>query len=338
MATTALWGSAGAPAQLAGYLLAMRRGPIMTSRTSRRAIVSLLHPAALVATCVIAPAAAAQLADSGSQGNSPPHEASAATAGAPERADYLVDRFVVSLGAYLPSVSTHMIVSTQVHNGTNVNLENRLGLTPSTQSLDAEASWRISKHNFLGFQYFGFGRSSTKQLTDSISWGDVVYPVGARLQASDHLEYYGMSYRYYIWRDASWELGPGIGVDGLFLSTHLAVQAAGDTGRMESDSAPKKTNIVAPLPVIGIYGDWQFVRRLLIKGAIQYMYINDISGIGAHLTDVALGVEWYPLHHVGLGAVYHYVGVNVDQTKSDGEKVSVGYTIQGPALYVTATF
>jgi hypothetical protein len=225
-----------------------------------------------------------------------------------------------------------------LHSGTNVNLENRLGLTPGTQSLDAAVSWRISKHNFLGFQYFGFARSSTKQLTDSISWGDVVYPVGARLEASDHLEYYGMSYRYYIWRDPTWELGPGIGVDGLFLSTHLAVQASGDTGRMESDSAPTKTNIVAPLPVVGIYGDWQFVPRLLINGAIQYMCINDISGIGAHLTDVALGVEWYPFHHVGLGATYHYVGVNVEQTKSDGEKVSVGYTIQGPALYVTATF
>ncbi len=315
----------------------MRRHPNAPAGIARRVIVPFFRAAALVGAFTIAPLAAAQLADSSAQGNSARHETSD-TADGPKHLSYLTDRFVVSLGAYLPSVSTHMAFSTQVRNGTNVNLENRLGLTPNTQSVDAAASWRISNHNFLEFQYFAFGRNSTKQITDSISWGDVVYPVGARLQASDHLEYYGVTYRYYIWRNPSWELGAGIGVDGLFLTTHLAVQTTGDGSLVESDSAPKKTDIVAPLPVIGISGDWQFVPRLLIKGAVQYMYINDISGIGAHLTDVALGVEWYPLHHLGLGAVYHYVGVTVDQTKTDGEKVNVAYTIQGPALYLTGTF
>jgi hypothetical protein len=248
-------------------------------------------------------------------------------------------RFVIDLGGYLPNVSTHAKLSTQLQNGTNINFENRLGLTPNTQTLDAQASWRISKHNYLGFQYFSFGRSGSKTLADSIVWGDEVYQAGATVDAHNTVTYYGLSYRYYIWREKNWEFGPGLGIDALDLHSKLGVRvAASGGGGSVMDSAQKSGGITAPVPMFGIFGDWEFVPRVLVKGGFQYLYINDIDGVGGHVSDDALGVEWYPLHNFGVGGIYHFVGADVSYNGRTGNKTNFNYVIQGPSLYVIATF
>ena len=90
--------------------------------------------------------------------------------------------------------------------------------------------------------------------------------------------------------------------------------------------------------MLGIFGDWEFVPRVLLRGAFQYVYINDIEGIGGHVTDDGLGVEWYPLLNFGIGANYHYVGLELTHTSSNGNRFTANYVIQGPAFYLIGTF
>jgi hypothetical protein len=287
---------------------------------------------------LVAPPATAQDTDPGEANGSRQVEsrimspASALTGLVPQQ-------FEISLGGYLPNVSTHASLSTRFQNGTTIDFENRLGLSPFTQSLEGAASWRISKRNYLGFNYFSFGRSSTKQIADSIVWGDNVYHAGATLDASDRVAYYGLSYRYYIWRERTWELGPGIGLDAVDLSTTIGIRvAASDTGGSASDSASKRAAVLAPVPMLGIFGDWEFYPRFLLKGGLQYVYINDVGGIGGHVSDDGLGVEWFPFLHFGIGTFYHYVGAQFARTESNGTKLTFNYVIQGPSLYLIATF
>jgi hypothetical protein len=202
------------------------------------------------------------------------------------------------------------------------------------------ASWRISKRNYLAFQYFGFSRSGSKTLADTIFWGDNVYPAGATTDAHNTVTYYGISYRYYIWRERNWEFGPGLGIDALHLTSELGLRvAASGGGGAVMDSAQKTGGFTAPVPLIGIYGDWEFVPRLLFKGVFQYVYVNDIAGVGGHVSDDALGVEWYPLRNFGVGGVYHFVGADITNASGkNGNKVNFNYVIQGPSFYIIATF
>lgn len=291
-----------------------------------------------MAACAAAPDISAQQSIVTTQPDSAQHQAKKAETD--EGFGLVPGRFMIFLGAYLPNVSTVGKLSGQTHRGEDINFEHRLGLTPNTTTFDAGATWRISKHNFLAFDYFSFDRSASKTLSDSLIWGDNVYHAGATLNFDNHVTYYGLAYRYYIWREKNWELGPGLGIDALDISTTLGIQgsASNGSGSFVGDSAVKKASLLAPLPMLGLYGDWEFVPRLLLRGSLEYVYINDISGVGGHVTDDGIGVEWYPLRNFGVGANYHYVGLGLTRTFSNSDKLSLNYTIQGTALYLIATF
>ncbi len=305
-----------------------------TPSVSQAVALVPLYAAAFVAiVCSIAPTARAQHADSSG------HAGHDTATGEPERFGHVPLRFVINLGGYLPFLTTHASLSTQTRTGTNVNLEDVLGLSPNTQTFNIGASWRISKHNFLAINYFSFSRSATKTISDSITWGQNVYHTGTTLDVNNRFEYYGLSYRYYIWRETNWELGPGVGIDALNVSSSLAARvSAVGTGSGFADSAKASGSVTVPVPLLGIYGDWEFVPRVLLTGGAQYIYVNDIDSYGGHVIDASLALEWYPLHNFGLGAGYHFIGANLSKTIRNGNSARFNYSIGGPTIYLSATF
>lgn len=300
-----------------------------------RSLQVALRSASLFAACAMAPAARAQQGSTITGADSAQH---AAAKGETSEFGRVSDRFSIYVGGYLPAVQTHGRFSTALHNGTDINFENVLGLSPNTQTFNASAAWRISTHNFISFDYFSFGRTATKTIADSIVWGEDVYHAGATLNVNNHVDYYGLSYRYYVWRERNWEFGPGLGVTALDLSSSIGAQvSASDTSGAVADTAVKKGSVLAPAPLLGLFGDWEFVPRLFVRGSLEYIYVNDIAGFGGHVTDDGLGVEWYAFSHVGIGAFYHFIGASVTKTFSNSDKLTFKYVIQGPALYLRAT-
>ena len=244
-------------------------------------------------------------------------------------------RFEFGIGGFLPSVSTQASIAGQHLPATDINLSKQLGLTPNTQSIDLYAQWRFKKRNVLSLEFFTFNRSASKTLTDSLIINDSVYHAGATVNTAAGLEYYGLTYRYYIWRRERWELGAGLGIDIMNLSASfgLTANAGGRT-----DSAATKGSIVAPVPMLGIYGDWEIIPRLYLRGTFQTLYIANIESYGGLVRDRRLAAEWYPFHNYGFGLGWHYVGIDIKKTQPSGAYVKLDYAIQGLSLYATAVF
>lgn len=244
--------------------------------------------------------------------------------------------FTIAIGGFLPHVSSQGRLSSPSLPGSSVDLEHALGLAPNLQSLDVLATIRLGKKQLITLGYFGFRRSATKSLQDSIVWGDSVYHAGADLDATAALQYYGLTYRYYFFRKERWELGAGLGIDGLVMSASLGLRVASGGGF--ADSAKRSGSLTAPAPMLGIYGDWEFVPRFYLRAQAQLLYINNVESYGGGITDDRLAVEWYPLHNYGVGLGYHYVGVKVTKTFSNGGELEYKYYVGGPSLYLTAAF
>ena len=247
--------------------------------------------------------------------------------------------FTISVGAFLPNISSRAQLSTQSHGGTDVDLEDRLGLKSNLQSLDLQAAVRIGKRQLITLGYFGMRRSGSRTLTDSIVFGDSVYHAGATIDAGSRFYYYGLTYRYYFFKDPRWDLGAGLGIDAFNINANLGVRAtAGGGGGSFTDSVKKSGGFTAPSAMLGLYGDWEFAPRFFFRGQLQYLYINQVESYGGAVTDDRLAIDWFPFLNYGFGLMYHYVGLRVTKTFSNSDELTFKYYIQGPAIYFTAAF
>jgi len=295
-----------------------------------------LFSTALVAIAAMAPVLSAQQADSTPKDNTKKNPLAILT-DTTVRYGLVPHRFSLKLGGFLPSVTTSAQFSSPQAPGTVVGLENKLGLTRHTQNFEAEGAWRLGKKQLLTLDYFQFKRSASRTITDSIRFDSIQY-TGA-LNVTSGIEYYGVTYRYYFLRKTAWELGAGLGIDALKLNAGLAFQyAVSGGGGAVADSGGKSGGFTAPAPMLGLYGDWEFVPRFFLRGTLQYLYINSVESYGGYVSDDRLAVEWYPLHNYGLGLGYHYIDLGITKTFSAGQELKLNYTIQGAAFYLTAAF
>jgi hypothetical protein len=300
------------------------------------AVRTVTLAAALAAAFVITPAIAAQQKDSASRADSLLHAPLAFLTDTAVRYGLVPRTFSIYAGGFLPTVSTSARLSSSTLPGTDVNFETALGLSGQTQNFEFGAAVRLGDRQLITLGVFQFTRAASRTITDSIAFGDTVYHPGATLQANNGLKYIGLTYQFYIWRHLRWELGAGLGVDAVSMTAGVGLKAS--LGGPSPDSVRHSGEIALPAPMLGVYGDWEFQPRFFLRGRFEYLYINSIASIGGWVSDDRLSVEWYPLRNYGVGAAYHYIGVDVTKTYSRGEQLNMQYTINGPAIYVTAAF
>jgi hypothetical protein len=291
--------------------------------------MSALRTSVLLVACAIVPMLRAQQADTAKKG---PLSVLTDTA---QRYGLVPSHFTIGVGGFLPTVSSAVRLSSPSLPGSDVDLENKLGLTPHTQNFEALATVKLSKRQLLTLGYFAFNRSATKTITEDIDFGDTTYTAGATVDANSKLAYYGVTYRYYFLKEERWELGGGLGIDALNMSAGLKI--SGTVGA-SSGSVKHDGSLTAPAPMVGLYADWEFQPRFYLRAQLQYLYINNIESYGGHISDDQIAVEWFPLHNYGIGAAYHYINLKMTKTFTDGGELEIDYTIQGPALYLTAAF
>jgi len=299
----------------------------LAPRMPRRALVLF----ALLA----APAVIAQQADTATKKSNPLHVFSDTA----KRYGLVPQHFTISVGGFLPNIASRAQLSTPSQGGTDIDLENRLGLKSNLQSLDLQAAVRLGKRQLITLGYFGIKRSASRTLNDSIVFGDSVYHAGAKIDASSRFYYYGATYRYYFFKDPRWDLGAGLGIDAFNINASLGVRASGGGGGGSfSDSVQKSGGFTAPSAMLGLYGDWEFAPRFFFRGQLQYLYINSVASYGGALTDDRLAVDWFPFLNYGFGVMYHYVGLRITKTFDNSDQLTFKYYIQGPAIYFTAAF
>jgi hypothetical protein len=244
-------------------------------------------------------------------------------------------RWTFGAGGYLPSVSTTMTLESALLPATEIDLGKRLGLASSRQSIDLIADYRFAKKNMLTLEFFDISKSATKTISDSLIVNDTIYRAGATLDTRAKLQYYGLSYRYYPWRRQRWEIGFGLGIDVLNIGLGIGVKA-NVVGR--ADSAQTKGSLVAPVPMLGFYGDWEVVPRVLLRGSFQTIYIANVSNYGGAVRDRRIAGEWMAWDNFGFGLGWHYVGVDIKKNFGSGAYIKADYSIQGLSLYGLAAF
>jgi len=267
-----------------------------------------------------------------------PASAPGGTTPAPASSGHLPDRFQIDTGFFRVKSSTTLWLNTGSGVQSEVNFENDLGLQPNTNTFWVDTAWRLSRRSTIKVALTSFSRKNSQTLTKTFTWNDKVYAAGLSATASLKTRITSGYYRFALFKNDRFELGPALGVG--YLSFTPRIQASGSytppggvTQTANLDVQATKGSITGD---IGVYFDAWVSRNVAVRG--DYLYIKISPGsTTASITDYRLALDVYPWASVGFGAQYKYNKYNFS---ADVLKSSLGghLTYSGAQVYLSFLF
>lgn len=236
--------------------------------------------------------------------------------------------FSVSLGAFLTNRDSQTRVDGTIpDSGTPVDLENDLGFDKSDTVFRIDGYYRFNEKHRIDFSVFDLSRSASKQIQTEIDWNDTIYPIDTVVDAGLDLAIYKLAYTWSFMRRDSGYLGLTAGLYTADIGTSISAESIGRSS---------SSGFTAPLPVLGLRGQYDLSARWSLRGSAEIFAVEygDFSG---SLYDIYVGLDYQITDHVAIGAGVNLVNINVGVSKPnlDGD---LDWRYDGGYIFFTFDF
>ena len=207
--------------------------------------------------------------------------------------------------------------------GTEISAEDDLGLDSSSTTLQVELTLLPGKHHMVRLQGLSMRREGSAILTKNILWDNNLYLAGERADSHLNVSMIGLTYGWLPFRKDRYELGVTFGIQIAAVDANAEVRAR---------VVRPADNGVAPIPVVGLEGRFDFTRRWSVGGRFQYLTVNaeDVDGT---LTDARLALRWRQNQHLIYGLGYRYFNLDIVSANTNTPGL-VHLSMTGPMLFV----
>jgi hypothetical protein len=210
--------------------------------------------------------------------------------------------------------------------GTEIAAEDDLGLDDSQLLVQGELTLLPGTHHLVRLTGLSSHRSASEFIEKQIVFDDQTYLVGERVDSELNLTMVGLTYGYrFLVRDRA-ELTGTFGIQVAQVDANALVRS-----RVLRDAESG----VAPLPLVGLEGRFDFSKRWSFEGRAQYLTVN-IDDVKGSILDWRAGLTWRANPHWLLGLGYRSFNVDVD-SKNTGTPGFVDLTVSGPMLFMRAS-
>jgi len=250
-------------------------------------------------------------------------QTAAAQTGAPlsrERASF-------TIGLFANDQNSSTRLDSDSGNGTDIDLSDDLGLDKTNSVVRLGGYWWISKRQRLDFGYFDITRNSSLPIQKTIDFGDQTFTVNTVLSAESELQVFKADYTFaVVSRDRGY-----LGINaGLHVSqTTLALQGFG--------LSAEKQDLTAPLPVIGLRGDYNITPNITLRGALQ-LFSYSVDKVDGHFSDSYIAADYRFGKRFAVGLGYDDVTFDVNATADSGLSGSLNWNYSGWMLYFKTDF
>ncbi|WP_449287062.1 hypothetical protein [Marinobacter sp. PE14] len=236
-------------------------------------------------------------------------------------------RFSISLGAFFTDRESQTRVDGESGRGTDVDLEDDLGLKKSDTVFRVDGYWRFAEKHRFDFSVFDLSRASSKQIEREIVWEDTTYPISSTVETDLDLAIYKAAYTWmFLKRDRSF-LGATV---GLYVADMKATLSASSVGSVESN------DLTAPLPVIGLRGEYRFADRWAIRGSGE-IFAVDYGDYEGSLYDVFVGLDFSVTKVIAIGVGLNAVELDVGVSKRSFQG-DLNWQYEGALAYLKFDF
>lgn len=237
------------------------------------------------------------------------------------------ERASVSFGAFVTDRDSHVRLDSARGPGTDISLEDDLGFDPSITVARVDGHyWFNERHRFDG-SYFDLKRSADHTIDETIDFGDQTYAINTTINAEQRFEVVKLDYTYAV-------LTPDRGffglTGGLYVSRSTYTLRAGSAGAESQD-------LTAPLPVIGLRGDFAFTDRITLGGAWEWFGFES-DNVDGHLIDFYVGADYRFTDHFSAGLAYNRVSTSLGAREEHGFEGRLSWAYDGMLLYAKLDF
>ena len=219
----------------------------------------------------------------------------------------LDDRFSISLGAFITDRDTEVrLDSVGLGTGTDIDFEGDLGLESSQSVARLDGYYRFNKKHRVNFSVFDLSRDSSATLMGDIQFGETVFAVDTVVNTDFDLTVTQLAYTYSFFQRDNGYVGVTIGVHVADSKIRLVEENLGQA---------ETRGITAPLPVIGLRGEYDFADRWRISASGEFFAL-EFDDFDGELIDLYLGIDYRFAEHVAIGLGYNAVNINVEIAKN----------------------
>ena len=210
--------------------------------------------------------------------------------------------------------------------GTEINAEDDLGLDDFQLLPQVELTLLPGERHLIRLSRFAIDRSAATHLEKNISFDDQDYLVGERVDSILNLTMFGLTYGYRFIVAPRGEISASFGIQIADVEANAVVRSR---VVRESESG------VAPLPLLGLEGRYDFSPRWSMEARVQYLTVNE-TDVDGSILDARLGVTWRMNPYLLFGLGYRTFQIDVNSADEDTPGF-VDLTVSGPLLFVRAS-
>ena len=243
------------------------------------------------------------------------------------RPNVVEDRFRVEVNLFGASATTRMRVDeSPTLPGTQISAEDDLGLEDFELLPQVELTLLPGERHLVRLSAFAMHRSANKFIEREISFDNEDYVIGERVDSLLNLTMFGLTYGYRFVVHRRGELSATFGLQIADVEANAVVRSR---VVRESESG------VAPLPLLGFEGRFDFTPRWAVEARAQYLTVN-ADQVNGTILDGRLALTWRLNPYLALGLGYRTFRIDVDSADEDTPGF-VDLSIDGPLLFVRAS-
>ena len=255
---------------------------------------------------------------------------------AAERPPVLTRHWYVNTGGYLTDFTTDAAVGTGSSFGTTIRVEDELGVEADQSIFRLEGIFRFNERHSIDFGYWEATRSGRQEIDEDIEFDEVTFDLGAELETEADARYFRLGWRYSMIRSDRGEAGISAGLSTFEFGFALEGQGSISDGMVtEAGNFREEESFIAPAPTIGIFVAYAFHPRVIFRAKLDYLDF-DTGDIEGNLTETLMGIDWFFVEHVGVGA--GILGTRLEFKDRSGDPLTVDYRQNGIMAYLATSF
>jgi len=247
---------------------------------------------------------------------------------ASKRAGRKQSRAEFRVAAFRDSVDTKIIRNSSAGTpGSEIDLENVLGLPDEETILQFDAIFRFGNYHRIELGYFELERSGTTMLQAAVDFGDERFATATEVISNFDSKIFRISYAYSLISDAQKELGFMAGLHYSKFDVEISSAATGQRAT---------SNAETPLPVIGAHGSIA-IGKLASLGARIQLFRMDFDRYEGLLSYLTVDLQRRFGENFSVGLAYNFYTMKLESSENDFTG-SLQIRHSGPALFVSAGF